>query len=156
MYFNKSLIIASFTGFLFVACDNRSEDYILDVKEILNKTPHQVEQILGKPDSTYTIKVFTKEYFAQRYFESNVEIQYPEGTSTDIVVYGPHGLPFDVSSTKAFNLEIQKSPDQYRENQLIRWYDIDEFASVTFYHPEFDSAGKVTNFHIFFKARKEN
>lgn len=138
--------------FIYSCTPDPEKEHIVDIKKILNKTPGQVEQILGEADTSYMISIANKKYFAQKYFKSNTEIQYPEGTATDIVVYGPHDLPFDATALKAFNLHVEESPSQYREKQLIRWYDHNEFAFITLYHPEFDSAGNIRNFYIFFKA----
>lgn len=132
----------------------KKENVILDVKEIVNKTPTQTVSIMGAPDSTYTIRILGKPIFCQMYQEHHIEIQYPEMQATDIVVYDPHDLPFNQSALKAFNIDYKTfHPKEYIKDRLIRWFDVEEFSTISFYNPQVDSAGNITNFTIFFKAK---
>jgi hypothetical protein len=127
---------------------------ILDIRNVVNKTPEQVVEILGEPDTTYTERILGKEIYCQKYYRNNIEIQYPESLSTDVVVYGPHGLPFTQSGLKAFDLSYQKQhPSQYEKETLMRWYDFENFEAISFYDVQKDSVGRIKNYTIFFKAK---
>jgi hypothetical protein len=97
-------IIGSLVGLLVAlsilcACSSGDDSgKVLDIRNVVNKTPEQVAELLGEPDTTYTERILGKEIFCQRYYRNNIEIQYPESLSTDVVVYGPHGLPFTQSA----------------------------------------------------------
>jgi hypothetical protein len=141
---------------LFSACSSKEESgVILDVRAVMNKKPSEVIEILGPPDSTYTEKILGHEIFCQRYREHNIEIQYPDSVSTDIVVYGPHGLPFNQTALKAFKLPYQKRhPSQHMKESLMRWYDFDEFEAISMYNVDKDTTGAIRNFNIYFKAKQ--
>lgn len=127
---------------------------MLDVKAIVNKGPSEVERIIGKPDSVYTIQMMGKAIFCQLYKKHNVEIQYPESLATDIIVHGPHHLPFDQTALSAFNLDYRiQHPSDYRKGSYIRWSDFEEFSSISFYNPKKDSLNNITDFNVFFKAK---
>ena len=136
----------------FVAC---KEQVVLDVPRILNKTPIQVEEILGTPDSTYTIQVMGKKAFTQFYKNNHIEIQYPKQTATDIIIKGPHGLPFSGEALKALNIEVTTPPSQFMEKELIRWYDVGKYSAISFYQVQWDSLQNVQNFSIYIKAAEQ-
>ena len=144
------LLLISITA-LTAGC-NSERGVILDVSSVVNKTPEEVIRILGTPDTTYTERILGKTIFCQRYVAHNIEIQYPESLSTDIVIYGPHGLPFTQSALKAFNIR-QQHPAQYERDAVMRWYDLDKFAAVSFYNVVKGSDGGIDNFTIYFKAK---
>lgn len=150
----RHLIFNLFFIFSLGCESNKKSQFILDVKSIVNKAPSETEYLLGKPDSTYTIRILGRPIYCQRYAKNNIEIQYPENQATDIVIYGPHGLAFNQSALKAFNIDYKTNhPDEYMKDRLIRWLDVDEFSTITFYDPELDSAGNIKSFTIFFKAK---
>lgn len=133
---------------------HNDEGIILNVKAIVNKDPKEVEKIMGKPDSVYTLQMMGKGIFCQLYKKHNIEIQYPESLATDIIVYGPHELPFNQTALAAFNLDYRiKHPSDYRKDHFIRWSDFEEFSAITFYNPKKDSLDNITDFNIFFKAK---
>jgi hypothetical protein len=153
---NRVNFIVLLISVLLISCiDQKKADLILDVRTIINKRPQEVIKILGEPDTTYTEKILGKQIFCQRYKKHNIEIQYPYSLSTDIVIYGPHGLSFTQSALKAFNLPYQKQhPSQYEKDVLMRWYDFDEFAAISFFNVQKDSIGRIDNFNIFFKVKE--
>lgn len=134
---------------------DNSQAVILDVRAIVNKNPHEVEGILGKPDSVYTLQMMGKSVFCQLY--NNIEIQYPQSAATDIAVSGSNGLPFNQTALAAFNLDYNKKhPSDYRKDSYIRWSQFDEFSAISFYDPKKDSMNRITDFKIFFKAKLSN
>lgn len=150
----------SFLILIFLSCNKPKEEnvildvVILDVKAIVNKTPTETESIIGAPDSTYTIRILGKPIFCQLYEKHRIEIQYAENHATDIIVFGPHNLPFNQSALEAFRIDYKiHHPDEYIKDRLLRWFDVDEFSTISFYNPRFDSLGNIANFNIFFKAK---
>jgi len=142
-------------SFVFIVSCKQGEQHeiILDVKAIANKRPAEVEKIVGKPDSVYTLQMMGKAILCQRYKKYNIEIQYPESFATDIIVYGPHELPFDQTALSSFNLDYRiKHPSDYKKGSYIRWSDFGGFSAITF-NPKKDSLNNITNFNIFFKAK---
>lgn len=138
-----------------ISCKEETESTVLiDVQSVVNKTPAEVIATLGQPDSTYTERIAGKPLFCQLYRKHNIEIQYPDSLSTDIVIYGPHGLPFSQSALKAFKIAYQKKhPSQYERDILMRWYDFDDFEAISFYNVQKDREGQIENFYIYFKAK---
>jgi|SRR5690606_16714883 hypothetical protein len=133
----------------------QNDELILDVTQVANKTANQVTKILGEPDSTYTIRILGNPIFCQLYQPHNIEIQYHGSLATDIVVYGPHGLPFNQLALKSFNLDYKTHPNEFMKDRLMRWNSIDDFSAVSFYNPTKDSLGNITSFNIFFKAKSK-
>ena len=142
---------------LLIACtDVERDDIVIDVKVIVNKDPVQVEEILGKPDSSYTLQMMGRAILCQLYKDKAVEIQYPELRASDIVVHESRGLPFDQTALSAFNLDYRKQhPSDYRKGSLIRWTDFEGFSAISFYNARKDSRHNITNFSIFFKAKNQ-
>jgi hypothetical protein len=139
----------------FSSCTKQKDkDILLDLKAIVNRNPNEVEAIIGKPDSVYFLQMMGKSIFCQLYKKNNIEIQYPDSGATDIIVYGPHELPFDQTALSAFNLEYESQhPSDYKKDRYIRWSDFEEFSAITFYNPKKDSLDNITDFNIFFKAK---
>lgn len=125
---------------------------IADVRAIAGKKGYEVEQILGKPDSTYFLQILGKRIFCQLYKPHLLEIQYPNGIATDIVAYAPKGLVFNQTALSAFNLDHRVHPNEFMEGRLIRWNTINPFSSVSFYNPTLDSLGNIVTFNVYFKV----
>lgn len=143
-------------GLIVAACGTekrQDEKILLDVKAIVNKSPAQVEEILGEADSVYTFRIMGKEVFCQLYKDDNVEIQYPDSVATDILVKDAHQLPFDQTALSAFGLDYRKHPSDYKKGSFIRWSDFEEFSAISFYNTKKDCLDRITGFSIFFKSR---
>jgi hypothetical protein len=129
---------------------------LFPVTDIVLKSPQLVEERLGKPDSAYTIRIMGKPIYCQRYDQFNVEVQFMGGQASDIVMYGPHGLPFDQTALKALGIAEKIHPADYKKGRYIRWTDTKEFSAISFYNPEFDSLGRIINFSVFLKAKSSH
>lgn len=136
--------------FLF-ACESRGP--ILDIENVVDKTPQQVEAILGRPDTSYTQTIVTKHIFTQIYKdEFDIEIMYPKGLATDIVVLnGAPKLPFEASILTRFGLK-EIPPSHVRKNFYIKWKNYPGFKTINFFVTDLDSAGRVEQFRLFFKS----
>lgn len=126
---------------------------ILDVEEVADKTPQQVVEILGKPDTAYTQVFVTKHVFTQIYKrEFEIEIMYPEGLSTDIVVFDvAPKLPFEAEIIEKFGLP-QIPPSDIVENTYIKWKNYPGYKTINFFVTDLDSAGNMEQFRLFFKS----
>ncbi len=134
--------------------DNLKEkDSILfNIPELVNKTPEQVIEILGEPDSAYTQYVVTIPVYTQWWNDKGLEIQYlePDKRSKDIVIHKAGPLPFDPSTLALFGLEPM-SPTVSNPRSNLRWSDMQGFKTIHFYNRLENQNGEV-NFQLFFKA----
>ncbi len=129
-------------------------DVVLDVKSIVNKSPEEVESILGEPDSVYTIQMMGASIPCQLYMNRRVEVQYSGLRASDIIVHAWPGLSFSQTTLARFNLDYRmKHPADYRRDALIRWVDFDQFSAISFYNPKYDSLNNTMSFDIFFKVK---
>ncbi len=144
------ITIILFTVLCLVSCNNPT---ILDVEELADKTPQQVEEILGKPDTAYTQVFVTKHVFTQIYRRDfEFEIMYPEGLSTDIVVFdAAPKLPFEAGIIEKFGLQ-QLPPSDVLANAYIKWKNYPGYKTINFFVTDLDSAGNVEQFRLFFKS----
>lgn len=126
---------------------------ILDVEDVTDKTPEQVTKILGKPDTAYTQVIVTKPVFTQIYRrEFEIEIMYPEGLSTDIVVFdAAPKLPFEAGIIEKFGLP-QIPPSDVVANTYIKWKNYPGYKTINFFVTDLDSTGNVEQFRLFFKS----
>jgi hypothetical protein len=126
---------------------------VLDINSIVDKTPREVESILGAPDTSYNQLVVTKKIFTQIYnVGCEVEIMYPEGLSTDIVVLnGAPKFAFEASTITKFGLE-EMPPSDVLPNAYFKWKNYPGYVTINFFATDLDSAGTVEQFNLFFKS----
>ena len=144
-------IVPIVLGLVFLwACQSKP---LLDVNSIVNKTPLEVEGILGAPDTSYTQRIVTKDIFTQIYnVGCAVEIMYPEGLSTDIVVLdGAPKFAFEASTITRFGLE-EVPPSDVMPNAYIKWKNYPGYTTINFFATDLDSTGAVEQFNLFFKS----
>lgn len=141
------------TGLILLFACEKSQSPILDIENVVDKTPQQVEAILGRPDTSYTQTIVTKHIFTQIYKdEFDIEIMYPDGLATDIVVLnGAPKLPFEASILNRFGLK-EITPSHVLEKSYIKWKNYPGFKTINFFVTDLDSAGQVEQFRLFFKS----
>jgi hypothetical protein len=129
------------------------ESPVCNVEEIADKTPQEVVNILGEPDTAYTQVIVTKPIFTQIYKrEFDIEIMYPDGLSTDIVVFdAAPKLPFEAGIIEKFGLQ-QIPPSDVVANTYIKWKNYPGYKTINFFVTDLDSAGNVEQFRLFFKS----
>jgi len=137
-----------------VLCLVSCKQTILDVEEVADKTPQQVVEILGKPDTAYTQVFVTKHVFTQIYRrEFEIEIMYPDGLSTDIVVFdAAPKLPFEAGIIEKFGLQQMMPPSDVVANTYIKWKNYPGYKTINFFVTDLDSTGNVEQFRLFFKS----
>jgi hypothetical protein len=133
-----------------VSCTVPPEFPVLTVRD---QVPKQVVEILGEPDSAFVQRVASLDIFTQIYRDKyEVEIMYPQGIATDIVIHNPiRHLPFEASTLARFGIRAVP-PTESMANGYIKWKDHDGFKTINFFVTDLDSAGRVTAYKIFFKS----
>ncbi len=136
------------------SCSNPPEFPVLEIKD---RTPAQVIDILGEPDTSFTQRVATKEIFTQIYQGTyRIEIMYPEGLSTDIVIHDPiRHLPLEPSTITRFGIKEIPPSDELAKG-YIKWKNHAGFKTINFFVTDLDSAGNVSQYKIFFKSSGES
>lgn len=143
-----------FLGTLTTLWSCSGKKLILDVPKIMNRTPQEVIGVLGEPDSAFTQFIVTKVIFTQIYNRQfNVEIMYPEGLATDIVVYDPApDLPFEPETLEHFGLSADIAPSDTMKETYIKWKNYPGFKTINLFVTKLDSIGQVSQYLIFFKS----
>lgn len=145
-------MLAGFAALLsMTACEQplaESEKIVLDIPAIANKTPEEVVAALGQPDSVYLQKRGRKKVAVQLYKPHQIEIYFPAGKASEILVNKPAPLPYHERALSSFNIE-PRSPDQANDNAAIKWSNIQGFKYITFFSHQIQ-ADTVSDFKIFF------
>lgn len=151
----KYLILFGMTLLIMGSCTKK--DLILDIQKVVDKTPHQVVGLLGEPDTAYTQVIVRKPIFTQIYERDyKIEIMYPEGLSTDVVIYDPApGLPYSSKTLSRFGLDNSISPSDSMANAYLKWKNYPGFKTINFFATKLDSAGGIKQYRIFFKSDGE-
>lgn len=153
---NKIALLALMFGATtwFWSCSpNRIEEggLILDIPILINKTPTEVVEILGEPDTSYYEQVLAKSFLVHRYKKHDIEVQYLKGKSNDIIINEPLPVKFDPESLKHFGLKPIE-PTVSREKGMLKWKNYSGLKTINFYKVRVDSAGNIIGYKIFFKA----
>lgn len=145
--------IALFISTLLVLACSRDKVF-LNVEHVVDLTPSEVVDYLGDPDTTYTQVIVNKPIYTQIYDrEYKVEIMYPEGLSTDVIIYDPlPGLPYSPQTLTRFNLDVSIHPSDTMANAYLKWKNYPGFKTINFFATRLDSAGRVSQYRIFFKS----
>lgn len=143
--------------FAFIRCTTESAEF--DVREITHKLPEEVEVVMGKPDSAYFQTVVTKKFYTHQYHQIDgkfdVEIQYINGRSDDIIITDiVDDHPYDTKVLSLFGLP-DIAPSETFENGYFKWRDFEGYHVINMYATHLDEAGVVDDYKIFFKAAKE-
>lgn len=151
-----NLCLYAITFILFYSCtlnEKKGENLIVDIPEIINKTPEEVVAILGEPDTAFVQMVVTLRFHTQLYYDlDSLEIQYLDGTSKDIVVHKPLPLPLNKMTLEAFGLESKEPTDKVLD-EVLRWENYEGFKMVNMYAIHKDKHSKIDDYKIFFKAK---
>lgn len=135
--------------FAFWSCEKK----LLDIEQVVDKTPEEVETILGKPDTAYTQMIVTKPIYTQIFRdEVDIEIMYPDGLSTDIVVLdAAPEFKFNERIIARFGLK-EIPPSHVQKNSFIKWKNYPGYKTINIFATDLDTAGNVEQFRIFFKS----
>ncbi len=152
-FFNiVGLLFVSFV--MLVSCVEKApkEDLIvLDIPHLIQHSPTEVVEILGEPDTTYTLQILSRKILVQRYKKFDLEIQYLKGKSNDIIINDPLHIPFSPESLKYFGLK-EATPTSFQENKAIKWKNYNGLKTIHFYKVQKDSTGNIVSYKIFFRA----
>lgn len=140
--------------FCFSACSEsklKEESIILNIPNLIHKTPTEVVAILGKPDTVYYEQVLRKTFLVQRYKNLDLEIQYIKGKSNDIIINDPIPIEFKKESLSLFGIKPAQ-PTEHREKEMLKWKNYSGLKTINFYKVRTDSAGNIVSYKIFFKV----
>lgn len=140
--------------FYFCGCaksEIKEKDIILDIPNLIEKSPTEVVTILGEPDTVYYEQVLRKKFLVQRYRKHDIEIQYLNGKSNDIVINDPLPIEFKMESLNLLGIK-PALPTEYREKEILKWKNYSGLKTINFYKVRTNSAGNIISFKIFFKA----
>jgi len=141
-----------------VACGGQKQQNLkeqrslqLDVLSIADKSPEEVIEVLGQPDSSYVQYVVTIPVYTQWYGDRHLEIQYlePEKRARDIVLHSSEGVTFGPEGLKAFGLQAA-TPSVNNPNNL-RWDNQQGFSIINFYARQTKPETGQEEFKVFFK-----
>nr|WKN37622.1 hypothetical protein K4G66_02710 [Tunicatimonas sp. TK19036] len=132
------------------SCNTPEEEIVFNAPELIAKSPTEVADILGEPDSAYTRTVFGKQYFIQFYKDHQVEVRHYQGKIKEIVVQDPYPLEFTPATITRFGIDYVE-PTQYDSLAMIMWKNIDGFKAVNFYLRGVEKPDSVKHsYHIYF------
>lgn len=147
-----TLAVFLFVGsFIFSCTSSDDSQMILDVPNLVQKLPEEVVGVLGEPDTVYYDQVFNKKFLVQRYKEHDLEIQYLNGKSNDIILNDASLIEFKQESLNRFGIK-PAIPTVFRDKEMIKWKNHSGLKTINFYNVKLDSVGNIINFTIFFKG----
>lgn len=123
---------------------------VLDIPNLVHKTPTEVVEILGEPDTSYYVRILTKTFLVHGYKDHDIKIQYLKGKSDDIVVNDPQ-VEFKEESLRHFGIE-PAPPTVFREKAMLKWKNYSGLKTINFYNVTTDSLGNIRSYKIYFKA----
>jgi len=123
------------------------------VAELKGKKPLDVEEILGKPDTTYNRGILGKQLFIMRYFNKrDAEFRFLRSSNQleSITINKPFDLEFSPEVVEEYGLNYVPTQD-YDTSSYFRWKDLDGFSNVNIYKVGMKKPdGVKTYFHIYF------
>lgn len=136
-----------------IACQDSKKDFNLNVPQFKDATPILVEEMLGKPDSSYHRKIFGKRYFIQLYDSHKTEFRHLQGSLEGIILNEPFEFPFEPETITEFGFDYIE-PSQMDTATNILWNNLGIIESANFYLvgeklPE----GVDKNFRIYFRMK---
>lgn len=146
----NSLVIAA-TVMLW--CSSCTDSPYIDVNELAGKTPPQVVEIMGEPDTTYVKKFMFRKVVHQIYRDKDAELRYPEGGKIQTILVKNTDLPFAQKTIEMFGLE-PIPPTRVIKNTLINWKDYENFSNVSIYSEHLTKDGIPDEYTIMFRYKK--
>ncbi len=133
--------------------ERTTREYIMDIPMIANKTPEEVVSILGEPDSTYIQKRGSKKVPVHIYTPYKIEVYYPSGKATEVLVNKTGNLQYNENSLSFFNIK-PSTPNKEKSLAAYKWSDVEGFKNITFFSDNIQ-ADTVSSFKMFFNTKEE-
>lgn len=127
---------------------DKREQIVLDIPAIAHKTQEQLLAILGQPDSSYYQKRGGRKIPVQLYQPHQIEVYFPAGKATEIVVNEPGPMWYNEASLSYFNIEPM-APNRERSKAAMKWSEVQGFKYITFFSQNIQ-ADTVSSFRMFF------
>ncbi|MDN5201656.1 hypothetical protein QQ008_09795 [Fulvivirgaceae bacterium BMA10] len=154
-FVNNMIGIQLFCIILCWSCSSDdSEKIVSNIKSFKDKTPFEIETILGKPDTSYTKNILTNKYFIQHYKSHKTDIRHLNGKVAEVILHEPENLNFRPETIEKFGFEFVE-PTKYDPAAMISWKDLEGFSDISFYlvGTKNDNPSEP-NFKIFFNLKK--
>ncbi len=141
-------------AFLWFACaqNSKTEKHLPPLGQLANKTPDQLLELVGPPDSVFVQFVVTKQMLTHHYRGKDylLEIQFPKGMSTDLIVVNPP-VSFDKLNLEIFGLRDSK-PTEDVESAYKKWRKIEPFKIINAYVTNRTPGNRVLTYSVYFKS----
>ena len=139
--------------FLITRCSQEKE-VIYDVASLKHKTPTEIAEIVGEPDTSFYKMILGKRYYIQRYNQYITDFRHLDGNLKEVILNQPHPLKFDPATITRFGLEY-KEPTDMDTTAMILWKNYPEFVAVNFYKVGTKKPDSLdVNFRIYFNMKK--
>ncbi|WKN42034.1 hypothetical protein [Tunicatimonas pelagia] len=133
-----------------LCCCTPSNDIVFDALSLVNKSPTEVAEILGQPDTIFQRTFFGKQYFIQYYNEYGVEVRHYQGKVRGVIVNEPYPLEFKPETITKFGIDYVE-PTKYDSLSTIVWKNIEGFKVVNFYLRGVKKPDSIEHsYHIYF------
>lgn len=137
--------------FLTVGCESFSKkektNVVIDIPELINKSPKEVETILGTPDNSYYKVAFNHKVLVYEY--KNMEVRFPKNIASEIVIKNPVPFKYEPETLKSYGI-IADKPTKVVSDGFMKWENIPKFKVVSMYIKHLDEEGNVDNYNILF------
>ncbi|MEM6845075.1 MAG: hypothetical protein AAF632_22875 [Bacteroidota bacterium] len=132
------------------SCNSHDQKFVFDAPSLVGKSPTEVTEILGKPDTIFNRTFFGKQYFIQYYDEYGVEVRHYQGTIKGIIINEPYPLEFKPETISKFGIDYVE-PTKYDSSAMIMWKNIEGFKVINFYLRGVKKPDSVRHsYHIYF------
>lgn len=137
--------------FLIAGCTPvEPDDLVFDAPKLVAKSPEEVVELLGEPDTSYYRPFLNKRYFIQYYNQYGVEVRHLNGSVSEIIVQQPYPLKFAPETITRFGIAYTE-PSEYDSLAMIMWKNIEGIKVVNFYlRGELKPDSIEHSYHIFF------
>ncbi|MGB3587876.1 MAG: hypothetical protein WBA23_15110 [Tunicatimonas sp.] len=143
-------LIFPFLIWLMYNCTSPNENVVFNAPLLLSKSPTEVTQILGEPDTVYNRTFFGKQYFIQYYNKHGIEVRHYQGKIEGVIVNEPYPLEFKPETITKFGIKYVE-PTKYDSSAMIMWKNIDGFKVINFYLRGVRKPDSIEHsYHIYF------
>lgn len=146
-------IILVFVIFTIIGCESTSTkeetNILVNIPELINRSPEEVEKILGTPDNSYFKVAFRHKVLVYEYEAENMEVRFPKNIASEIIIKNPLPFKYEPNTLKSYGITAAK-PTKVVTDGFMKWENIPGFKVVSMYIKHLDTEGKVDNFDILF------
>ena len=136
---------------ILLSCNSAEKDNIIfNAPDLVDKSPMEVVDILGEPDSIFHRTLFGKQYFIQYYDKHGIEVRHYQGKIKGVIVNEPYPLAFEPETITKFGINYVE-PTNYDSSAMIMWKNIEGFKVINFYLRGVKKPDSIEHsYHIYF------